>query len=231
MDGANQRFITQKAAWLTDHMILYAVAKGTTNGNPYNQNLGAIGTALPTFDFDLRKVSKIINGGGSAKMYELQGLGEGIGTGKNFKARKTSDSTHAIRAYFLPWGTGYTFCGQLGNAADFFFTPTVNGCTFAHSGNGPNPSVAHSNFVQNQLIDQAAIDNDLVTKFGGAMPAHTLIKTTYKQAPVANVADDYRATVIGIRSGNSWSFYYQNYSVLLVPGKLVYTGINLCVPI
>lgn len=234
MDGANQRFMNRKAAWLADHLILYAVDKGTTNKNPYNQGLGTVGTELPTYDFDLRKVGKIINsGGGDAKMYELQGLNEGIGTGRNFKARKTSGSTHAITAYFVPWGTNMTFCGRLGTAADYFFTPTVNGCTFAHSGNGPNPSVAHSNFVDDttQLIDQNAIDADLTTKFGGVLPARTLIKTTYKQPPVANVADDYRATVIGIRTGNTWRFYYQNYSILLVTGALRYSGVNLCVQI
>ncbi len=230
MDGANQRFMTQKAAWLTDHMILYAVAKGTTSGNPYSQDLGTVNAELDTYEFDLRKVGKIINGGGTGKMYELQGIGEGIGTGRNFKARTTSGSTHPIKAYFLPWGTGMTFCGKLGNKADYFFTPTVNGCTFAYNGAAANPSVAHSNFVNNQIIDQNAIDNDLVAKFGAA-PARTLIKATYKQAPVPNVADDYRATVIGIRTANGWSFYYQNYSVLLQTGKLVYSGINLCVPI
>lgn len=230
MDGANQRFMTKKAAWLTDHLILYAVAKGTTSCNPYSQGLGTVDAELDTYEFDLRKVGQIINAGGNGKMYELQGMGESIGTGRNHQVRKTSFFTHPIKAYFLPWGTGMTFCGKLGNDADYFFTPTVNGCTFAYDGAAANPSVAHSNFVNNQLIDQAAIDNDLLAKFGHA-PARTLIKATYKQAPVPNVADDYRATVVGIRTANGWSFYYQNYSVLLQPGRLVHTGINLCVPI
>jgi len=37
--------------------------------------------------------------------------------------------------------------------------------------------------------------------------------------------------VVGIRTGNSWDFYYQHYYVGLAGGKIVSTGINLCVPI
>jgi hypothetical protein len=34
-----------------------------------------------------------------------------------------------------------------------------------------------------------------------------LVRATYKRVPIAD--EDYRATVIGIRTGNSWDFYYQ----------------------
>jgi hypothetical protein len=107
----------------------------------------------------------------------------------------------------------------------------MNGCTIAHSGNGPNPSVAHSNFVNpvTTMSDQNAMDNDLTAVFGGAMPPQTLIKATYKHPAIG--LEDFKATVIGIRTGNSWSFYYQNYKVDLVGGSLVSSGVNLCVPI
>lgn len=231
MDGANERFMTKKAAWLADHLIQYAVNKVGGGDNPFGQGLGTVGAELPVEDFDLRKVGDIINQGSSAKAYELRKLTETTGSGDKAKARNVTSSTHVIRAYFLPWGPNKTYCGKLGNNADFFFTPTLNGCTFAHSGNGPNPEVAHANFVDSitTITDQNAIDTDLSAKFGGVAPANTLIKSTYKLP--ATGLEDYRATVVGIRTGNDWDFYYQNYKVELQAGSLVNSGINLCVPI
>ena len=198
--------------------------------NPFGQALGTTGTELPVEDFDLRKVGGIINQGVAAKAYELRKLTEVKGAGAATKVRKVSGSTHVIRAYFLPWGPNKTYSGRLGVNADFFFTPTLNGCTFAHSGNGPTPSVAHANFVDlvTTITDQNAIDADLALKFGAA-PASTLIKTTYKQPALG--LEDYRATVVGVRTTNTWSFYYQNYRVELLHGALVKSGVNLCLPI
>lgn len=231
MHGANRRFMTKKAAWLADHLILYTVSKGSPSGNPFNQTLSTVGAELPVQDFDLRKIGDIINQGGSAKLYELRGLKEKIGPVATSKTRKISSSTHALKAYFLPWGSNRTFCGKLGTKADYFFTPTLNGCTFAYSGVGPGPSVAHANFVNSTttLTDQNAINTDLTGKFGGTAPAHTLIKTDYKTPTTGFV--DYHATVVGIRTGNGWNFYYQSYKVELKHGKLVHSGENLCVPI
>jgi hypothetical protein len=142
--------------------------------------------------------------------------------------RTTSIATHAIRAYFLPWGTKSTYCGRLGTAAKYFFTPTLNGCTFAHSGAGPNPSVAHSNFVDplTTIADQAAMNADLTAKFGGQAPPNTLVRATYKRARTGD--EDYRATVIGIRTGNTWDFYYQNYKYESLGGnRQKHTGLGM----
>lgn len=235
MDGANQRFMTGKAQWLADHMILYAVNKKSTSGDPFGQgHTASINTELPIQDLDLRKVGNVINNGVPGKCYELRGLSEFTGA-KGDKARSTSRSTHIIRAYFLPWGPNQTYCGTLGANADFFFTPTLNGCTFAYQSYGPNARVAHSNFVNpaTQLVDQNLMDADLAAKFGGA-PPNTLVKTTYKALaggvlPVNTIAD-WRATVIGIRTANSWSFYYQNYEVSTNTATYVHTttALNLC---
>lgn len=237
MDGANQRFINGKSQWLANHMILYAVLKKNTAGDPFQQGHHTVNTELPVHDFDLRKVGDIINNAAPGKCYELRKLDEFTGP-KEDKARKITGSTHPIRAYFLPWGSNQTYCGQLGSNADFFFTPTLNGCTFAHSGNGPNPVVAHSNFINpvTTVVDQNLMDNDLAAKFGGA-PPNTLVKATYKAAangaqPV-NTLSDWRATVIGIRTGNSWAFYYQNYQVSTNLTTYVHstTALNLCTQI
>lgn len=226
MDGANERFMSGKAQWLRDHLIVYAVK--TNSGNPWGEGLGTVGTELPVHEFDLRKVGSIINVGGKAKEYQLMRLDEERSSGV---ARKTSSSTKPIRAYFLPWGTGKTFCGRLGINADYFITPTLNGCTFVHDGGGVNPSVAHSNFVDaTTMADQNAMNADIAQKFGGNMPASQLIKSTYKRPPVG--MEDYRATVIGIRSGNSWNFYYQNYEMeAMGKGVIRKEGLNLCVSI
>jgi hypothetical protein len=231
MDGAHQRFMTGNSAWLADHLIVYAVSQiGSDARNPFRQPVGNVNTPLQTYDFDLRKIGSILNQGASAKAYELHQLNENYGpSGK--KVRQVTGSTHPITAYFLPWGDGTTYCGQLGINADYFFTPTLNGCTFAYNGAGPNPSVAHANFVDaTTRTDQAAIDADLLGKFGAAA-AQTLIKATYKPPVYAHGAMDYRAMVIGIRSGNSWNFYYQNYFVGLNNNTLVHTGVGLCTPI
>lgn len=230
MDGANQRFMAGKTGWLANHLIIYGVNKTGGSDNPFAQGLSNVNTELPVHQFDLRKVGDIINGGNAAKAYELRKLTEQIGSGRDTRARNVGRNTHAINAYFLPWGRQSTFCGQLGVNADYFFTPTLNGCTFAHSGNGPNPSVAHSNFVDaNTMADQNAMDADLALAFGGNAPPHTLIKINYKLPAVG--LEDFKATVVGIRTGNNWAFYYQNYKVDLQGGQLIHSGVNLCVPI
>ncbi len=231
MDGSNQRFMNGGAAWLANHLIVYGVNKTGGSDNPFGQGIGTIGTELPVHDFDLRKIGDIMNQGNAAKAYELRKLTETIGSGKATKARKITGSTNEIQAYFLPWGRGSTFRGQLGVNADYFFTPTLNGCTFAHTGAGPNPSVAHSNFVDplTTMADQNAMNADLTNVFGGGMPPNTLIKATYKHPAVG--LEDFKATVVGIRTGNTWNFYYQNYKVDLVQGNLVNSGVSMCVQI
>jgi hypothetical protein len=229
VDGANERFKQGKATWLANHLIVYNVDRSSGGANPFNQGLGTVDAELPVQDFDLRKIgSMMTEAGGSAKEYELRKLDEVDGAG----IRKITSRTHAIRAYFLPWGGMRTYTGKLGINAEFFFTPTLNGCTFAHRGNGPSPSVAHSNFSNplTQMADQNAMDGDLQTKFGGAMPPHMLVKTDYKRIPVG--LEDYRSTVVGIRNGNTWNFYYQNYKAeSLGGGKVTKTGLGLCTPI
>ena len=227
MDGANQRFMHGKTTWLANHLIVYNVARGTS-GNPFGDTAVTAHTELPTHDFDLRKIGNIhTEGGAAAKEYELRGMTD---VNPN-QTRKIGRSTHAISAYFLPWGPGKTWCGRLGVNADYFFTPTLNGCTFVWEGAGPTPSVGHSNFVNplTQQVDQGLMNGDIVTKFG-ALPANTLVKADYKRAAIGE--EDYRSTVIGIRTGNMWRFYYQNYMTeSLGGGKMTNTGLGLCTAI
>ena len=104
-----------------------------------------------------------------------------------------------------------TYEGTLGTNADYFFTPTVNGCSFAADSGGMSPRVAHSNHANlaTQLIDQAAIDTDLNTIYGLAGPDLALRKADYKGPPVGT--SDYMATIVGFRTAGGWSFHYQRY--------------------
>src|ERR1051326_3533715 len=43
---------------------------------------------------------------------------------------KVTSSTHAIRAFYVPWDNDRTWTLQLDNQADFCFTPTLDGCSF-----------------------------------------------------------------------------------------------------
>jgi hypothetical protein len=227
MQGANNRFILNKAEWLKRHLMIYDVNAGAPN--PYKQEAGNVGTPLPIFEFDLRKIGAIINDDDTtAKEYRLVKMSETIRI--NGPNRTVGDRTNIIKAYFLPWGPGATYCGKLGIDADFFFTPTLNGCTFAVNGAGPAVSVAHSNFVNpsTQMVDQTLIDNDLKQKFGGT-PGACLVKTDYR--PQSSGLTDHKAMVIGIREGNDWKFYYQRYTNAYIKDKYVNVGVDLCVPI
>lgn len=227
MNGANARFMNNKQQWLQNHLIVYNVARGTS-GNPFGDTATTANVELPIKEFDLRKIGSMqVEGAAAAKQYELRGM-QDVNPGQT---RNVGRNTHAINAYFLPWGSGKTWCGRLGNNADYFFTPTLNGCTFVWNGAGPTPSVGHSNFVNpvTQQVDQVAMDADILAKFG-CVPSNALVKGDYKR--VATGLEDYRSTVIGIRDGNNWNFYYQNYKTeSLGGGELTNTGLNLCVPI
>lgn len=211
MDGANAQLISKKAAWLKDNMIFYNVGHAAL-ANPLNQALVAAGTGgvLPIAAFDLRKIPSVKDGVNKTyKAFALHQLADNTGANKDV-ARTVGKHTHAINAYFLAWGSNKTYEGQLGNGADFFFTPTVNGCSFAAT-TGATPRVVHSNHANlaTQKIDQGLIDADLGAIFGVGGPDVTLKKANYKGAAVGTA--DYMATIIGIRTHTGWTFYYQRY--------------------
>ena len=196
MKGANKAFLDQKDRWLLNNLLVYQVMTPPT-GSPNN-----------VYSFDLWKIGTIKDGGGATRtMYELHQISERL------IKDKADKSTNHIRAYFLPWTTGQTKSMQLGNDADFFFTPTLTGCTFA-AASGLNPTVAHSNFVTGTgTVDQDTIDEELDTLYG-ATPIRKVEKTQYKTGVDAS---DYLATVVGFRTTAGWNFYYQRYKRTLAP--------------
>lgn len=208
MKGANYQFMQKKAQWLQDNIIFYKVNMGAANPMGQTANTAGGGGELPIADLDLRPMPKIKDAGNHKyKAYGLYMMNEF----HKGKARSTSKRTNTLQAYFLAWGSMKTYEGTLGTNADLFFTPTVNGCSFAASSGGMNPRVAHSNHANlaTQLIDQNAIDTDLNTIYGLAGPDLALRKADYKGPPVGT--SDYMATIVGVRDTTGWTFYYQRY--------------------
>jgi hypothetical protein len=59
--------------------------------------------------------------------------------------------------YWLPWGSGKVFMGQLANAYEYFFTYTINGCGVMIGGTPAQPLVVHAN-LESDRLDQAVAD-------------------------------------------------------------------------
>ena len=74
-----------------------------------------------------------------------------------------------VRVYYLPWRSNAATTMQLGNAADYFLTSTLTGCTFAvygtrlmptvtHANNGAQPNLNMSQEYMGLLLDQIRTD-------------------------------------------------------------------------
>src|SRR5262249_37244124 len=72
---------------------------------------------------------------------------------------------HPISAYWVPWSSGSCWSVQLGNAADYFFTPTMDGCCLSISG-GVSPIVTHANY-KNTLNPTVADESLTMSKIRG----------------------------------------------------------------
>jgi hypothetical protein len=82
-----------------------------------------------------------------------------------------------IRAYYLPWRSNAATTMRLGNAADYFVTSTLTGCTFAaygartaptvtHANNGAQPDLNLSQDYMGKLLDQIVADEADATNQG-----------------------------------------------------------------
>lgn len=71
--------------------------------------------------------------------------------------------------YWLPWGSGKVYCGNLGNAHDYFCTWTINGCGVIIGGTAAAPFVAHANLESARLT--AATDVAIAALNTPAFPA------------------------------------------------------------
>jgi hypothetical protein len=129
-----------------------------------------------------------------------------------------SPASNAFQAYYLPYMNNTTKQMNLGNAANFFFTDKIDGCTFAAgTGQGQAPLVAHLNQQRaDGTIDQPALDTTVANVFAAAPGYRQLSLPDYispeeqlmKTDPTAAAAKTH-VTVIGIRNGTGWVFYFQ----------------------
>ena len=223
-EGANKAFKSQREQFLTQHMIVMR--------NP-QQFLSAQGVNLqaPTgplvLDFDLvyDPATKFVDANGvNVKVYTLALMeirkGYTLANDANNVLTATRNnpkkgvSTHAIRAYYLPWDNNRHYESQLGNAADYMFTPTMDGCSFV-IGSGTSPKVSHLNYQNNESrIDQKRIDKKIAKVFGDDAQAATRLTladyspNSHKEKLEGKLS---MLTVVGFRdkTHNTWSFYYQ----------------------
>ena len=140
------------------------------------------------------------------------------------------ERTNRIRAYYIPWDNDKAWTVQLGDEADFCFTPTLDGCTIAVE-DGPNPKITHANFqhiVTNRVetlidgektfvdrdqtvVDQNRIDQKLAKRHGASTAIRTLKKDDYSNHTDKLNGIQTFVTVVGIRDhlSRDWHFYHQ----------------------
>jgi len=79
--------------------------------------------------------------------------------GKTQKIEVTEAPTEAKNCYWLPWGEGKVYMGQLGLDHEYFFTYTINGCGLFIGGTANQPQVMHANLNSDRLIASAVQGN------------------------------------------------------------------------
>jgi hypothetical protein len=219
----------------TDHVDPGKAALSTQGRVP---NRGGAAVVDPTvaagiYDFDLFKSPRKgerstrtlgIDHMTSVPVYELKAWGTKErdqiiqSTGTSFSVQyATPDKARPIRAYWVPWSSGSCWSVQLGNAADYFFTPTMDGCSLAIS-SGASPLVTHGNYkdpTNPAVADQATTLAEMTQQHTarGTDVHRTLLKDTYVATPEQKAGGVNRlVTVVGFRDPitSHWSFYYQS---------------------
>jgi hypothetical protein len=139
--GANKRFIEQEGRFLSKNVILspnpqsFLVVKASQN-NVASSNL----TMAGIYEFDLQPYpahSCFDTNGKQVEVYKLYLLEQRA----TLTVKLPTASTHAIRAFYLPWDNGRAWTVQLDDLADYFFTPTLDGCSVVAE-SGPTPRVS-----------------------------------------------------------------------------------------
>jgi hypothetical protein len=204
--GANKAFVSNPVNWMRNNVLLIDIQTNTSvpsaTGGPVAKSVvkypqGAVVSV--NIDKDASLTAKVA-GGGSRPVFRVK---EATGAAGSY--------SHRFNAYYLPFFSNDFRVMTLDPAqfppgADFFFTDTVNGCSFA-AGSGATPKVGHFNRTVDardpgSAIDQGAMNADIGLQFGGGTTVK-LTKATYKPG-----TPDY-ASVFGIRNNAGWTFYWQ----------------------
>lgn len=139
-------------------------------------------------------------------------------------------ATGNANSYWLPWGEGKVYLGQLGLDHEFFFTYTINGCGVIIGGTTAQPVVAHANLDSKRLDDAvanavkhgasagaiAAKDQAIIyDQFYGNLAAKLIednrvsgarLEVVTPQQYLVNAKAGYGA-VFGINKSGAWEFY------------------------
>jgi hypothetical protein len=187
--------------------------------------------AAGIYDFDLIKsptTAEVPVNGVTTQlpMYKLEAWGRKARDQKLLRTGgvqfKTPWFAHPIRAFWLPWSSNSSWSAQLGPQADFFFTPTMDGCSLAIS-SGATPIVTHSNYKSTQ---NANVASQGLTKYRiqqqhtalGVDVQRTLLKGQYAASANQKTRGiNQLVTVVGIRNtiSNTWTFYWQRRKIIL----------------
>jgi len=166
------------------------------NNAPYNENISVGGDAYDIVDFG-RNASGTVQMETSIVPNELRANGQ-RGDGGN--------------AYLLPWYKNTLCLAELGQAHDFFFTPTVTGCVIMVSGGLCNPFVIHGN-TQSGRLDSAVDMQGSIAKLREIYGEMSDPLSRRGMVDTENLRvfqpGDYlsKGTVFGVRSAGSWAFY------------------------
>jgi hypothetical protein len=196
-DGANKAFLADPLGFMDANVIV-------PHSNLQTQAAGRVAV----ISVDLAPIAGVTctdAHGNAVPMYYAHGVDS-----------KLLTTSNRFKAYYLPYAPGRTKQTTLGTQARFFFTDKIDGCTFAAGlTGGASPLVMHVNKTNAGMIDQDRIDQKVTARFGGA--AYTQLSLTdYMSPEEMQMLNDPTApackthvTVVGIRSGASWTFYFQ----------------------
>jgi hypothetical protein len=216
--GANKKFLAQRERFLRENVIIVK--------NPQQHIAVTEGALDGVHEFDLVE-NPALNfrdaTGRPVKSYSLQlfatrkGLDLALGAlGAGFKDSDKGFNTHVIKAYYLAWDNDRHYETQLGDQADFMFTPTLDGCSFV-VGSGRNPKVSHLNYQNaSQRIDQREIKRRIQTEAFNDADYESLTVLKQKHYNPNSHAEKTAGkttelTVAGFRDKQSgtWRFFYQ----------------------
>lgn len=144
-----------------------------------------------------------------------------------------------LLAYYLPWKKNFSRVLKLGNAADYFFTSSLTGCTVQVYGSPRAPTVTHTNgggiantqeaqVYMTQLLnynkDYGPGSWDPLKDYSQDLtaPHYRKMEKNYWERKLDNVAvqvdsstvkPESRTIVVGFRDRNTgeWAFYYQQW--------------------
>lgn len=213
MKKQNKKYKDDKSAYLTGHLLNFVVVRVPGDQGTAHNNIANLWEHDGVEDFDLapNDIMKVEDSTGAAiKASDLNRLGARRVAGTT-DIVESGHFTKPISAYYLPFKAGEGHTMQLGANADYFFTPTLNGCTFV-CGTGNNPQVSHLNLQNiNGQIDQTAMNN-MALAIHGANTQFYVRRADYKDLAMGQ-SEDLQCMVVGFRGHTRWVFYRQRYKL------------------